>query len=155
MQELRAAEREAVAGRSADELDIFENPVDRGDDHFLGIGEAVDQQQREHVVLEDVVRLQAQLRLEAPGGLRCPLHAELVDVENEFAVDLEAVAGEADGKDAALHHAGRPDLAGRCASRHRHAGKGLGEPMIEGGRIVIGGEEDDEVLEVGAAQPGS
>ena len=40
------------------------------------------------------------------------------------------------------------------AAGDRHAGKGLGERMIEGGRVVIDGEEDDDVLEVGAAEPG-
>ena len=33
-------------------------------------------------------------------------------------------------------------------------GKASRERVIEGGRVVIDGEEDDDVLEVGAAEPG-
>src|SRR5438046_1775506 len=146
--------REAVAGGTSDELDVVESPVDCGHDRLLGVGEAVDEEKREHVVLQDAVGLDAQLRFEPPGGLRRALDAEAPDVEDELAVDFEAAAGKGDGEHAALHHAGGPDLAGRRTAGDRHAGKGLGERMIEGGRVVIDGEEDDDVLEVGAAEPG-
>ena len=45
----RALEADAVAGRAADQLDVVDLPVDRRDDGLLGVRQAVDQQQREHV----------------------------------------------------------------------------------------------------------
>ena len=46
----RALEAGAVARRAADQLDVVDLPMDGGDDVLFGVGQAVDQQQREHVV---------------------------------------------------------------------------------------------------------
>src|SRR5689334_5771927 len=90
--------------------------MDGGDDVLLGVGQAVDEQQGEDVLLGQALAGRRDLRLETAYGLRSPLDAELVDVGDQLAVHTEAIAWERDEQQATLHHAGWADLAGGGAA---------------------------------------
>ena len=80
------------------------------------VRQSIDQHQREHAILGRTAA-GANLGLQAPDDLAAALDAEVVDVLDDVGVDAEAFSGKRDQQNAAFHHAGRGDLAGRRAAR--------------------------------------
>ena len=147
MDQRGALERQAVAGRPADELDVVDRPVHRCNQHLLAIAEPVDEHQRERPLAQrTVVAGGADARLQFAHDVVGASDAEALDVGYEVGVHAEAVAREADGDDAAGHHAARADLAGGRAAAHPHArerrSKGGGKRL----RVVRHRKEHEQVL---------
>ncbi len=124
-----------------------------GDDILLGVRQAVDEQQREHVLARPALAIWTYLPFEAAHGLRRALDAEALDVGDHLAVHAEFGARKGDEQQAALHHAGRADLASGRAPRDRNAGELLAERSSQHVGIVVDAEEGNEVLEFIASEP--
>ena len=122
MKERSPCKKQIVTGRAADEWNIVEGPAKSGHDHFLGVGQPVDEAESEPVALLSCGRL-IELPAKTADNLNRPLDRQTVDVLEHLTDDSKSFLRKSYRQDANLAEAFRRDLPRGAATCDRDTGE--------------------------------